>query len=248
MSESNQRSYSCKDEDLPIIGALILQSFSREKTIFILFSNRFADPFEKDLKAELVNVNELVSPESEALLKKKITQQIYIEIALVDSMADPLKAYVDLTKSQLTPASFGIIALRAACNNGDITAVIDKLKVVNTNITNHLAQLKEAGLTDEKVSSLKTKVSLLTDLKTQQQDISSNRALIVQENIGQLNSFYDKLADILLVGKTLFKDNPAKLKEFTFSALKSQVGQSRSTKKNDSTKTDSTTTTTKTES
>ena len=248
MQESNQRSYSCKDEDLPIIGALILQSFSREKTVFILFSNRFADSFEKDLKAELVNVNELVSPESETLLIRKITQQIYTEIELVDSMADPLKAYVDLTKSQLTPASFGIIALRAACNNGDITAVIDKLKVVNTNIINHLAQLKEAGLTDEKVSALKTKVSLLTDLKTQQQDISSNRALIVQKNIGQLNSFYDKLADIPLVGKTLFKDNPAKLKEFTFSALKSQVGQSRSTKKADSTKTDSTTTTTKTES
>jgi len=242
MSGNNQRSYSCKDEDLPIIGAMILQSFSQEKPVFISFSNRFVDPFEANLNAGLVNINELVSPESETLLMQQLTQQIYAEIELVNSMADTLKAYVDLTKSSLTSASFGVTALRAACNKGDVSAVIDKLKVVNTNIGNHITPLKEVGLTDEKINLLKTKGSLLTDLKTQQQDVRTNRALVVQGNIGQLNSIYNSLADVLLVGKTLFKDNPAKTKEFTFSALKSRLGQSRSTKKADSTKTDITTT------
>ena len=87
-------------------------------------------------------------------------------------------------------------------------------------------QLVKEGLTDEFVAQLDSATESLIADKKRRYEIFSNRALIVQDNIGFFNELYKTLTMILTAGKILYqKKDPAKVKEYTFSELKKRVSR-----------------------
>lgn len=126
----------------------------------------------------------------------------------------------------ITPAAFGLAALRKSVNSGDVEGVIANLHIVLANIHTYKASLAEQGLSDELIDALTAAFNSLAADKQQQIEITSIRKGIVQNNLSLLNGLYEQISEILSVGKILYKaTDTAKLSDYTFTELLKKVRQ-----------------------
>lgn len=232
MSNEKQRSYNCKDEELPMIGQLLFLSFQRDLAEFSAFSPKFGESYVADIEAKLTTVSELVEPKAETLAKKLITTQLY---EIIDGLLQPinsLSAYLSLAKVlKISTAEFGLTALRKACIKHDVEGVLNDINFVLVNVNAHKTILVAQGLKEELITVLSTSAGTLTNLKKEQYSLLTNRKSIVQDNLLVLNGYYNQLTEICTVGKALYKSiNPAKVKEYTFTEIKKQVSRATKTK------------------
>ena len=99
------------------------------------------------------------------------------------------------------------------------------------NINQYKEVLAQQGLTDSVTQAL---TNMLTSLKSdyqQRYEILSNRRLTVQNNIGVLNDLYTRIVEVAAIGKILYKNDPVKLSEYTFTSLMKKVRQVEKSKK-----------------
>jgi hypothetical protein len=170
----------------------------------------------------------LLEPQAETLAKKIITERYS---ATIKGLLDPINrvtGYIKLAKSNLkvTPDGFGMSALRLSIDKNDVEGVIAKLHIVLGNIRTYKASLAEQGLTDELIDGLTAASQSLAADKLQQFEIISNRRSIVQNNLGLLNDSYEQGAEILSIGKILYKGkDAAKQADYTFAELLKKVRQ-----------------------
>jgi translation elongation factor EF-1beta len=169
-----------------------------------------------------------LEPQAETLAKKIITERYS---ATIKGLLDPINrvtGYIKLAKSNLkvTPDGFGMSALRLSIDKNDVEGVIAKLHIVLGNIRTYKASLAEQGLTDELIDGLTAASQSLAADKLQQFEIISNRRSIVQNNLGLLNDSYEQGAEILSIGKILYKGkDAAKQADYTFAELLKKVRQ-----------------------
>jgi translation elongation factor EF-1beta len=170
----------------------------------------------------------LLEPQAETLAKKIITERYS---ATIKGLLDPINrvtGYIKLAKSNLkvTPNGFGMSALRLSIDKNDVEGVIANLHIVLGNIRTYKASLAEQGLTDELIDGLTAASQSLAADKLQQFEIISNRRSIVQNNLGLLNDSYEQGAEILSIGKILYKGkDAAKQADYTFAELLKKVRQ-----------------------
>lgn len=226
MTNNQTRDYSCKDEELPILCDYSVFSLKRDLAEFTTYSPRFRQEYVDTFETRIKNVNELIEPKSETVELKIITDRLYTTLDIMISPANYLTGYIEMAQESLkiSPADFGLKALRKGINTRDAESVIKNLHTINTNIKKYKTILTEQGLSEElTVKFLTAYTSIATD-KQIQYKIISNRKNIVQKNLGLLNELYAQFTEILRVGKILYKaTDAAKLKEYTLNELKKRV-------------------------
>jgi len=224
----NTRIFNCKDEELPVVSKAVAFALKRDIADFTAYSPKFTDAYVTDYENKITVVTDLLEPQSETLAKKIITERYS---NTMNNLIDPINrvtGYLNLAKATLniTPASFGLAALRKSIVNHDVEGVIANLHIVLANIQTYKAPLAEQGLTDELINVLTTAFNSLAEDKQKQIEIISNRRSIVQNNVSLLNELYLQTSEILSVGKILYKaTDPAKLSDYTFSELLKKVRQ-----------------------
>ena len=226
MSPLNQRVYNCKDEELPVISNFAVFSLKRDLADFTAFSPKFNKEYVSVFETKIASVNEVIMPKSETLDLKTITARLY---TTMDGLIDPINrvtGYLKLAKSglKISGADFGFTDLRKNINSKNAEGVIANLRTVNTNLTKNAAVLSEQGLTPELAARFTDASASIAADNQKQYEIMSRRANIVQNNIGLFNSLYEQLAEILTVGKVLYKaTDAAKVQEYSFATLKKKV-------------------------
>jgi hypothetical protein len=155
----------------------------------------------------------------------------------MDGLIDPINrvtGYLKLANGGLnvTAADFGLALLRKGISAKNAEGVLSSLRTVSNNLNKHAAVLGAQGLTPELTSRFTDAgISIAAD-NQKQYEITSNRANIVQNNVGLFNSLYEQLTEILRIGKIMYKASDAvKAQEYNFAAMKKKV--SVSTKKAD---------------
>lgn len=229
MSNSPQREYNCKDEDLPVISGFAAYSLERDQAEFLSYSPKFSPEYITGFKTTIDSVNEIVMPEEETLVLKKITERLY---GYMDALKDPInrvEGYLGMAKPGLNinPTEFGLTLLRknAAAKNAEGT--ISSLRTVNANLARYNAELSTQGLTPELSSKFTDASAPIQEDNKKQYEILTNRKSIVHDNIGLFNSLNAQLVEILRVGKILYKaSNPVKAEEYNFASLKKKVRSS----------------------
>ena len=226
MPLTNQRDYNCKDEELPVICKYAVFSFKRDLADFTAYSPKFTPEYVTALEARIASVSDIIMPRSETLDRKNITKRLY---ATMSGLVDPINrvsGYLSMLEDGLTisPADFGLTQLRKDLNTRDAEGAISSLRTVRTNLTKYADVLTEQGLTPE-LSNRFADAAVAIDADNQAQyEILTNRATIVQNNLGLFNELYAQLTEILNVGKILYKATDAvKTKEYTFTNLLKQV-------------------------
>lgn len=238
------RNFNCKDEELPVICRFVAFSLKRDLADFSAFSPKFNEEYVAQFEGRITEISDLVEPKSETAQLKVITERLYATMSGLSNPLNRLTGYVTLAGGTLkiSPADFGIAALRKGANSKDVENVIKNLHLVLGNIDRNREILEVQGLRQELVDSLVNTAASITADKQTQYEISINRKTIVQNNQGQLNSLYDMLNEILTIGKILYKNvDVVKQQEYTFNELKKKVrrSQSASTDKTDEKETDS---------
>ena len=139
MTTNINHNYSCKNEELPVIGKFLAYSFRRDLDDFTAYSPKFNQDYLTNYDTKIAEVEELVEPKTETTELKKITETLY---DTVNGLIDPinrLTGYINLAHEQIpvSPTDFGITALRNGIKQKDAEGIIKNLKTIKTNIAKY---------------------------------------------------------------------------------------------------------------
>lgn len=219
------RSYSCKDEEVPVIGGFALINIRRDLVDFTAFSHRFNNDYVEMFESKINSVKQLTSAEMDTVEHKKITEQIKSDCETIGLELNKIKSYLMLSKTiSITPADFGITATRRSINSKDIESILNNLKILNANIAKHKSTLQAEGMPDSLVDKILLLSQNIDQKKQMQYQIISNRRLRVQDNISQINDLFAMINEVLSVGRALYKKvDPAREKDYNMTELKKRV-------------------------
>ena len=220
------RTYNCKDEELPIICGYVAYSFRRDLADFTAFSPNFSNEYLIGFESKIKLIDELINPRLITVELKGITKELY---DAMNSLIDPINrvaGYMKLAKSEITitEKDFGLTQLRQKAKSKDAEGVLQNIKIVNANLDKHKEVLSKHGLSDELINHFSTVAETVATNNQKQYEIINNRKSIVQDNLKLFNGLFNQFNEICNVGKILYKGKDIlKLKEYTFTELKKRV-------------------------
>jgi hypothetical protein len=229
MTQKNNKSrlYPCKDEELPILAGFVAFSLKRDAKDFASYSSIFAKDFIKRLEADIKAASGLVRAGARgAIHVKGRTKELYEALDGLLEASQSLKVYLKLAglNAEGGAKEFAITKLSHAVNRKDAEGVLAESKVMEEAIVRHKSALAKAGMTDKFIKDIRELQARLNASIQNRYEAKSARAAGVLDNIDALNSLYVKLTAVCDVGKIIYKkSDPAKVKEYTFSALKRRV-------------------------
>lgn len=229
MNLNTNRSFDCKNEELPVVCRFGAISLERDLKDFTTYSPIFDAPYLAAFKAKIEIIQELVQPQSETVELKVITDRIYQTLDDLISPINHLEGYLKLA-GKLVPissADFGLVQLRKSVRVRDVENVLKQLHTVGENINKYKTVLMAKGLTETLIAKFTELSKPLAADKDKKYALVSKRAAILQNNRGLLNELGDQLAEICRIGKILYgQTDQAKLKDYTFAQLMKQVKRS----------------------
>ena len=225
MSE-NLRNYSCKNEEIPVIGGFVLANLKKDQADFTAHSPKFDELFTTNFEAKNTEVTELVTPAEETARLKVITARLGKTMTQLRQPLNRLADYLDLAGDSipLSASGFGIGGLRTAISKGDAESVLQNLGIINRNIARYTEILTAQGLSSETSEAFTTAAVSIQADNDEQYAIKSNRQRLVEENTELLNELYDIIRRVCKSGKAIYKgSSPAKVADYTFSKLRNEV-------------------------
>ena len=226
MKVSVNRSFDCKNEELPVVCGFGAASLARDLGDFTAYSSLFDAAYLAAFRTKIDVVSELVKPKSETIELKVLTDRIYQSLDDLIAPVNHLEGYLKMAGREVPLSSndFGLVQLRKGIRSRDVESVLAQLHTVGENIGKYKKALMAKGLTEELVTRFTEAGKQLAEDKTRKYTMVSNRAAMVQKNLGLLNDLYDQLTEICRIGKILYKQtDPAKMKDYTFTKLMNQV-------------------------
>jgi hypothetical protein len=223
---TNPRDYNCKDEELPVIGGFVLSNMEKDLADFTAYSPKFDAAYVSNFESLNAQVSELVTPAEETVQLKTITTRLYGNMKKLQQPLNWLENYLEMAEGlvPVSVADFGISGLRQAITLCDAENVLKQLRVVNRNIVRYTDALTAQGFTAEQADLFVGSVALIDQDNNAQHAILSNRAQMVEANIGMLNGLNAIIKRVCKTGKALYKGSkPAKVPDYTFSDLKKEV-------------------------
>ncbi len=226
MSTDSPRNFNCKNEELPIICGFSAISLARDLEAFAAYSPQFNSEYVDIYKANIDAAHELVQPKAETVQLKMLNEHIYSTLDSLITDANHMEGYLMLAKKAvpLSASDFGLTQLRKSCRSRDLENVLTQMRTVKGNMMRYGTELATKGMTEAFVEKFAETEAQLAENRNAKYGIVSNRAAIVQNNMGTLNALYDQFTEICTIGKILFKKtDKAKLNDYTFSYLLKQV-------------------------
>ena len=220
------RLFSCKSEELLPLSKFTLFSLKRDIAEFAAFSTKFNDEYVTQTEAMINTVENLLEPQAEVLTLGMIAQTMDAQLNDIILWLQRIEGYLKLSKSvpSISAAGFGISALRRSVRYRDYEGVVAGMKVLVTNVQNHLTVLQAAGMPDTVLPALQELHTGVAGNRQKQFEIRSKRAALVQDNMKTLNELYLRMTEIYSIGKVLYRTtDPAKYAEYTFSKLLKKV-------------------------
>jgi len=222
----NNRLFAGKQEELLPVSKFTLYSLKRDIADFAAFSTAFNEEYVTQTEALINTVENLLEPKAETLILKMMTQTMEQQVIMLNQWLLRVDGYLKLMKrtTGVKPSAFGISSLRRSMGRLDYEGIMRGLKVLISNLQNHQEALESKGMPATLPQTLQELHNSIAENRQKQFEIKSNRAGIVQNNVKTLNALYQRLSDIYIVGKVLYRNtDPAKYLDYTFTALRRKV-------------------------
>lgn len=216
-------------EDIPIVGGFILNSLSNDLNTFIDYSPLYGNNFVTDIQSNLDQVNAILKPVVLTNQMKNSTQALHKAEDDVLAHLNRLEGYTikAAKKCQLKVSMLKLSDLKKKCHARNAEGVLEGIKTTKQVIAPYLEFLQEAGYTAEKQAELDTLFKTINESNNQQNLYLNQRARLVDDNSVLLNSFYEKLQEIMKDGKIIFSGDKTKIKEYTLSNIQQRVKAAR---------------------
>jgi hypothetical protein len=221
------RIYNCKSEEVPVIGRYVLFVLKRDWADFAAYLPKlFADGYVTGFEQKIVDVNNLLNPQSETVERKNTTSHLYSVMDGLIEPADKVAGYIRFTKGAIPVSAkdFGLTALKHKVRSKDSEGVLKNLRTVIANIELYRTQLIEQGCDEKTITHFSDALTAIETDNQRQFEIVSKRKTIVENNVNLINDLYKTIIEICDVGKTIYKGkNELKVRDYTFTELKKAV-------------------------
>ncbi|WP_461629057.1 hypothetical protein [Labilibaculum euxinus] len=213
--------YKFRQEELPVVGEILLQLFLRDREKFSNFSPEFNDEFVTDFQNRIHRVADLTQSKTQTAEIKKITSDLYSGLDAILHKLELIAAYTQrANKLMLVKASdFGVKEAKKMIRIRNVEGYCAKAKIIQQNIAKNLEVLKEKGYKDSLSTELEQMTQKVYDLNLLQEQKTSERKQLVVDNNAELNLFWKQLSDISKTGKMLMKEDESKAADYMFSCL-----------------------------
>lgn len=230
---AKDRKFTLKIEEIPTIGQFLYDSYTTDEADFKKFSPQFDEAYKQDYVDKFNAVKEIIDSKVLTAELKMITARMYENAEKLKTEIDRLEAYAKLAKSNLKVgvADFKFKEIRNNVNKKDFEGLISNLKIMLQLTQDNLAILQAKGFTTEAKTGIEAlKTSFETDNAEQNRKLDQRRQTVA-ENTDTINIFYEKISEILTIGKVLYKKaNPEKAKSYTLAAIQKRIRNTRTTK------------------
>jgi hypothetical protein len=216
---------NCKLAEIPVIGGFVIDGALEDVAKIHEVAKDVDEAFLQGVKAKQVLVESLVQPVTLTAELKTVTKR-------VKETMDGLRPKLNVLEVQLiraggelniSVADFGLKAIRKCISKKDAEGTLAALAATLTQVDKNNAALEAKGMTPAQRALFSTaEESLRTDNAMQEQIIRS-RGLLTAENVATINNYWADVTAVMKIGRLIFKDDPARLKEYTFTALRRRV-------------------------
>jgi hypothetical protein len=221
-----ERIYRGKTEEMPVIANYLLSIFKADFPDFksylpLVFTDDYLLNFEKQITV----VHDLLNPQMDTVELKNTTNRLYASMENLIAPVDKLTGYLKFTKGAINVSAkdFGITPLKQKIHSKDAEGIIKHLKTVISNLTTYREPLMAHGLTEDIVAQITSALAPIETENQKQFEILNKRKATVESNLSLVNDLYSTIMEICSVGKTIYKGNALKVKEYTFSELMKKV-------------------------
>jgi len=221
--------YKFRQEEIPVVGELLLQMFVRDRSAFEKFSPEYKGEFLEIVESQIQKVLHMTqAPTLRAEIKKK-TSDLYKCIDEIIPLLDLIGAYAKRANASLTVkvTDFGVAQAKKEIRKRNIEGVCTKVKIVEQNITNNLNALKERGYTEELGEELNEMTQKAYKLNLIQEEKMREKKQLVVDNMTEYKLLWCFLKDISETGKLLMKVDKQKCDGYKFSHIIKQVRKTK---------------------
>lgn len=233
---AKEMKFNFKLEEIPAIGQFLYDSYLADEADFKNFSPQFDEAYKTDYLDKFNAVQEILNSKVLTAELKVITVRMYENAQKLKTEIDRLEAYAKLAKANLkiSVVDFKFKEIRKAANKKDFEGLIGNLKISLQLIQDNLAALQAKGFTVVAKTAIENLRTAFESDNAEQNRKLDQRRQTVAGNTDIINTFYEKISEILSIGKVLYKKtNPEKAKSYTLSAIQKRMRNTRTTKTED---------------
>lgn len=223
MTTESKRKFNSRNEEVPVASNFVVNSLERDLNDFSIYKG-IDSIYVKDFRDKIAAVRMVVLPVTLTARGAAVSQRMLTNMLGMRTDLDTLENFLrNVGDENLTVPvkSFGVSEARSAINNQDAERLDNALQGLISNVKNNMVALKAAGYTDADLAALERERSEIFDDNSVQRSIDSERAQLVNDNLGLLNDLYTNYAiRICKLGRNHYKTrNPSKLNDYSYSYL-----------------------------
>jgi hypothetical protein len=219
-----ERQYNCRIEELGPTAKLAFAQYTKYRDDFTEVSTDFGDAFDANFTTKLLKFEALVPSHQRQMTAAEETRRLN---AAAKALRDPLNRLdIQIGKADqlktLTVAAkdMGLSAVRAAINNRNIEGLDNALGGLIKLIETNQPALTDRGMKAQALTDLRTARTSLGLSNTEQDSGRLESVELTAENIKAANDLWTDVAEILRVGKLLYKvTNKKRAQAFTMARL-----------------------------
>ena len=217
--------FKFRQEELPIVGEILLQMFSRDRSAFEDFSAEYNDEFFTEVINQIKKVNDLTQAPTLSAEIKKITADLYECADGIIPQLDLIAAYAQRANKALIvrAADFGVKQAKKEIRRKNIEAFCAKVKVVEQNIAKNIEALKAKGYKETLGAELSKLTKQAYDLNLLQEEKLREKKELVVANHEEFIKLWNMLSDLSKTGKLIMKASKQKSDDYMFSHIINQV-------------------------
>lgn len=217
--------FKFRQEELPIVGEILLQMFTRDRSAFENFSAEYKDEYLTQVSNQIKKVNDLTQAPTFSAEIKKITADLYECADGIIPQLDLVAAYAQRANKALIvrAADFGVKQAKKEIRRKNIEAFCAKVKVVEQNIANNIEALKTKGYKEALGIELSRLTKQAYDLNLLQEEKLREKKELVLFNHEEFTKLWNMLSDLSKTGKLLMKTSKLKSEDYMFSHIIKQV-------------------------
>ena len=220
-----KKAFDFKNEELIPVSDLALQSYTNDRAEFIALLPDYDGEHLQNAINMRDMIDKLINPGTLTSRAKNSTQALYTALKETLDFADKFERFAEKAAEAfpVSKSDLELSDMRKKCHSRDSEGVVKILKNISQFVEPYKAVLEAKGFTPEWQAKLAGLIKTIGDIKKQRTGITNQRAKLVQDNINDVNAFWKVIEDILKTGKTIYKENPAKKKEYTKSEILKKV-------------------------
>lgn len=217
--------YKFRQEELPIVGEILLQMFTRDRSAFENFSAEYNDEFLNEVSNQIKKVNDLTQAPTLTAEIKKTTADLYECIDGIIPKLDLIAAYAQRANKSLNikAADIGVKQAKKEIKKRNIEGYCLKVKVVEQHIANNIEALKAKGYKEILGTELADMTKQSYDLNLLQEEKIREKKELVLNNHAEFNKLWEILSDLSKTGKLIMKANKQKSEDYMFTHIINHV-------------------------